>query len=199
MIEALGNKIIKLENLIFDLDGTLVDTDVANFLAYKEAIQVVKKMDLTLLHRGNNRFTRQKLGSIFQNLSTSEYERIVRIKNNTYHKFLPETKVIISVSDIIHKYAQTHRLILATNSHKHKAELILDYHELSTTFDHKFYKEDYGNTINKYDHVLKMLNIRPEDVFIFEDDKEEIKQAKLAGVSKTNIFSQKTKWRLSCV
>ena len=34
--------------LFFDLDGTLVDTDYANFLSYKKAIEFVKKMIVIL-------------------------------------------------------------------------------------------------------------------------------------------------------
>lgn len=185
-MEILNEKVF----LIFDLDGTLIDTDEANFLAYKEAIQQVKNLNLTSLYQSTERFTREQLESIIPNLKIQEYEEIIDIKNNVYNKYLQKTKIITSTIEILNKYSKTHQIILATNSHKQKANLLLKYHNLSAIFKHEFYKEDYNNQeISKYKYAIDYLKINPNLVIIFENDQSEIKQALLAGIPAKNIIN----------
>ncbi|AHJ13270.1 HAD hydrolase-like protein [Sulfurospirillum multivorans] len=185
-MEILNEKVF----LIFDLDGTLIDTDEANFLAYKEAIQQVKNLNLPSLYQSTERFTREQLESIIPDLKLHESEEIIDIKNNVYNKYLQKTKIIISTLEIINKYSKTHQIILATNSHKQKANLLLEYHNLSTIFKHKFFKEDYNNQeISKFKYAMDYLKISPNLAVIFENDKLEIEQAQLAGIPAKNIVN----------
>jgi beta-phosphoglucomutase len=184
MVEILNEKIF----LIFDLDGTLIDTDEANFLAYKEAIQQVRNLNIMSLYQSTERFTRKKLELIIPDLKIQEYEEIIDIKNNVYNKYLEKTRVITKTSEILHKYSRTNNIILATKSHQHKVNLLLTYHNLSTKFNYKFYKEDYNNQeISKFKYVLDYLKISPNLAVIFENDRSEIKQALLAGIPAKNI------------
>ena len=59
MIEILNNMLTNKNILIFDLDGTIVNTDKANFLAYKEAVREIKNIDLSSVHDNfpNQRFS----------------------------------------------------------------------------------------------------------------------------------------------
>ncbi|MBS1571678.1 MAG: hypothetical protein JST62_04675 [Bacteroidetes bacterium] len=47
--------------LFFDMDGTLIDTDLANFLSYKKAINSVTKSDNNLTYNPDKRFNRSNL------------------------------------------------------------------------------------------------------------------------------------------
>jgi len=176
--------------LIFDLDGTIINTNDANFLAYKEAIQQVRNLNLMAIYQSTERFTREKLESIIPDLKIQEYEEIIDVKNNVYNRYLQKTKIITATLEIINKYSKTHQIILATNSHKQKANLLLDYHNLSTIFKNKFYKEDYNNqNISKFKYAMDYLKISPNLVVIFENDKSEITQAQLAGIPAKNIVN----------
>lgn len=187
--EILNNKISNKHLLIFDLDGTLINTDEVNFFAYKEAIQKVKKLDLEMLYKNNERFTREKLCSIIKHLSNEEYNNIIDIKNNAYHKYLHKSEVNHYILKIITKFSQTNKIVLATNSHKNRANIALQYHGLENTFNYKFYKENYKNDGNKFLHVLEYLNTDPSLAIIFENDSNEIKKAILSGVPDTNIIN----------
>ena len=56
------NKIIaNREYIIVDLDGTLIDTDEANFFSYRDAVKKVKNLDVSSLCEDTERFTREKL------------------------------------------------------------------------------------------------------------------------------------------
>ena len=186
MGEEIINKVINKHLLIFDLDGTLVHTDEVNLLAYKDAIQ--KITNLALLHENNERFTREKLYSIIPNLQSQEYEKIIEMKNSVYEKYLYKSKVNNFILKIIDKFSQTNKLVLATNSHKDRANMILRHHGLINLFDNIFYKEDYKKQRNKFEHVFSYLGITdPSLVLIFEDDVNEILKAKLLGIPANNI------------
>lgn len=178
--------------LIFDLDGTLIDTDEANFLSYQEAIKKVKNIDLKSLYKNNERFTREKLNLIVPNLAVEEFEKIIEIKTNLFYKYLQNTKLNTSILEIIKKISKTNKIILATNGHKIKANLLLKHYGLFDLFDKKYYKENYTHSENnKYKYILDDLNATPNSVVIFEDNQYEIKKAILLNVPSKNIINLK--------
>ena len=188
--EILNSRVTNKHLLIFDLDGTLINTDEVNFLAYKEAIKKIKKLDLTFLHKNDERFTREELYSIIAGLEVQEYENIIEIKNDVYEKYLHKSEVNNFVLKIIEKFSQTNKIVLATNSHKDRANMILIYHSVIKFFDYTFYKEDYkSQESNKFEHVLNYLNIDPNLAIVFENDSNEIKKAISSGILDKNIVS----------
>jgi len=50
MLNLIKKLAIDKTYLIFDLDGTLIDTDEANFLSYQEAVKNIKNIDLKLIY-----------------------------------------------------------------------------------------------------------------------------------------------------
>jgi len=184
-------KNIKDESILFfDLDGTLIDTDEANFLSYREAVQKVKNIDLKLLYQSNYRFTQENLYQLIPLLTLQEYKDIVTTKKDLYWKYLNKTTISINVLEVIEKFSKTHKIILVTNSSKDRANQILQYHNLIDIFDYKFFKENYNNKLeSKFKYVLETLNINPKQVFIFENDKKEIEQALVLNIPLYNIVN----------
>ena len=86
--------------LIFDLDGTLVETDKANFLSYKYAIKKVLNIDIKF--DKNNRFTRQELNKF--KITDDEFQQIVKLKNNIYYNYLNTTHLKFENLKIIKKF-----------------------------------------------------------------------------------------------
>ena len=191
MLEAILNDKVSCKHLlIFDLDGTLINTDEVNFLAYKEAIKEVRKLDLTLLYKDDDRFTRENLYSILAGLKVQEYENIIKIKNDVYHKYLHKSVVNHIILKIIEKFSPSNKVALATNSHKDRANMLLRYHSLINVFDYTFYKEDYKNQgCNKFEYIFNHLNIDPSLAIVFDDDNYEIKKAIFLGVPHKNIVN----------
>jgi len=189
MIEMLNDTIVNNNILIFDLDGTIVNTDKANFLAYKEAVREIEKKDLSSLYSKNERFTRNKLKEILPMLNTQEYNEIVKIKNAVYHKYLQKSSINTSILKIINNFSKTNKIILATNSHKERADLVLKHNNLVDIFDYKFYKNDYNKENNKFKYILEYLKINPNLTIVFENESSEIKLAKLAGIPDKNILT----------
>jgi beta-phosphoglucomutase len=111
-IQIIDNKITKDTVLFFDMDGTLVDTNLANFLSYKKAILSVTKLDHDLTYNSDKRFNRSSLKNAVPNLTENEYEKIIQEKEEYYNDFLHETKLIVETADILIKYFKTNKTVL---------------------------------------------------------------------------------------
>lgn len=171
----------------FDLDGTLVDTNLANFLAYKKAIFSVMKSDHNLSFDPNNRFNRSDLKNIVPNLSSTEYERIIQKKEDYYKDFLYETKLNSVIADILCKYSKTNKTVLVTHCRKERALTTLNYFGLADKFNNIFFRlTNNDEKINKFQNAITKLGVLPNLVIAFENEEIEIAYAKQAGIEIIN-------------
>lgn len=177
--------------LFFDMDGTLVDTDFANFLSYQEAIQSVIQGKNEIQYIPNVRFSRANLNKVVPNLTEEQLGKIIQQKEKNYKKYLTQTKLNKPVSDILIQYAKTNKTVLVTNSREGRAILILEYHNLTNKFTHLFFKKVTENDIraNKYKNALDSLSLSASTIIVFENEKIEIDDALLAGITIDNIIS----------
>lgn len=183
-------KIKKDTVLFFDLDGTLVDTNYANFLAYKKAIQYVTKSEHNLTFNPDKRFNRIILKNYVPNLNETEYEKIIQEKEECYKDFLHATKLIKPYVDILLKHSKTNRTILVTNCRQIRAQETLEFHGLINHFEKLFFIKFNlnGAYINKFENAISVLGISTEFIIAFENEETEILDAKKAGIPDQNII-----------
>lgn len=186
------NKISADTVLFFDMDGTLIDTNLANFLSYKQAILSVTKSDFNLSYDSENRFTRSSIHNIFPNMTETEIEIIAQEKEKYYRDFLMHTTVNTAVVDILSKYSKTNRTVLVTNCREERAIMTLKYHGLFDKFTDFIFKissqpSNNNDKINKFQYAIQSMRISPRLVVVFENDKSEIKEALNAGILINNI------------
>lgn len=177
--------------LFFDMDGTLVDTDFANFLSYKKAIQSCVQLEKEIEFDPNKRFNRASLKDLVPNLKEADYEKIIRKKEENYREHLSETKLNKPIVDILLKYSQTNKTVLVTNCREDRALMTLNYHNLTDKFSNIFFRNisDNGERINKYKKAISSLSLPAQTVIVFENERPEIEDAILAGISINKIFS----------
>lgn len=174
--------------LFFDMDGTLIDTDLANFLSYKKAIVSVTKSDNNLTYNPDKRFNRSNLKNAVPNLTECEYEKIIHEKEKYYNDFIHETKLNTEIADILFKYSKTNKTVLVTNCRKDRAMTTLKHFGLEDKFSNIFCREfgDSNKKVNKFQNAISKLGVPPNFVIAFENEETEIVDAKQAGIKIIN-------------
>lgn len=189
MKDIQDNIIITVDNvLFFDLDGTLVDTNMANFLAYNKAFKSVTNSTKDLPFNLSVRFNRSVLLNVVPDLTKETYEKIIREKELYYKEFLHKTKLIKENVNILLKYSKTNKCFLVTNCRKNRALQTLSYFELESKFNGIFCRENRDSEvkINKFQRAISTLGIIPNIIIAFEDEKSEINDAFEAGIKIIN-------------
>ncbi len=181
------SKIRRETILFFDLDGTLVETDYANFLAYNKAVNIILNRNIS--YNPDERFTREKLIITFPDITKAQLDNIIQTKEKFYKDFLPETNLNKNAYDILNKYSKTNKTILVTNCRKNRALIILQHYNLEEKFEKLFFRKfDKDKKINKFKNAISNLNIMPQTIIVFENDQTEILNAIYAGIPKENII-----------
>jgi len=174
--------------LFFDMDGTLINTDYANFLSYKKAIHSVTNNGLELSYNPKVRFNRSFLKIAIPNLNHTDYEKITQKKEEYYIDFLSETKLNEVIAGILFKYSKTNKTVLVSNCRKDRAIATLNYFGLTDKFSNIFFREieDNDKKINKFQNAIFSLGVPPNLIIAFENEESEIADAKKAGISIIN-------------
>lgn len=178
----------QIEYAFFDMDGTLVETDYANYLAYSKAINSVLKIKNAIEFDPNLRFDKKSLKQQFHSLSDFQYKRIIQLKNELTSEFLSKTFVNYEVVDAFKTMSETKTIVLVTNANYQRAIQTLTFHGLDKYVDVMLCAEDREEASNKYSHALEVLNVPAEHIQVFENEDREIANAIESGVLMRNVF-----------
>lgn len=167
---------------VLDMDGTLIDSNEANFLSYKDAYESILKENFTLEYN-HLRFTFKDLKKYFPHLTPKQKQQIKEEKTRLYAQYLSYTKINQNLLNHILRFIKTHKIFLCTNAAKQRVEMIVKYHHLD------FLSGIYCNeSDNKFLNFLKHYNFDAKDIIVFENDDSQISCALQAGVLKQNII-----------
>jgi beta-phosphoglucomutase-like phosphatase (HAD superfamily) len=174
--------------LFFDLDGTLVDSNLANFSAYKKAIDSVIQQESNLVYNPKLRFNRSVLKVNFPYLTDKNLEKVIEIKESLYSEFLNLTSLIDENVEVLRKHYKTNQTYLVTNCRKDRALSTLNHFGLTDMFTNLFYRmiDNDNRKVNKFKNALSILGVHPNYVVAFEDEESEIIDAKNAGITIIN-------------
>jgi beta-phosphoglucomutase family hydrolase len=185
-----------VKGLIFDLDGTLVDSMPFHFAGWQKAC---KKYGAHI----DNTFLRKHLGSpgwIIANeiIKTSNLhesvtvEQIMNEKIEEFYKVQNLIKPIKPVADIVKKYYGKLPMAVGTGGHRKAVERTLELTGLRKYFDIIVTANDVDNFKPHPETFLKcaeLMKVEPQLVEVFEDGDFGIEAARMAGMIVTDVRS----------
>lgn len=193
-------KITSDKILFFDLDGTLIDTDYANWISYKMATKNALNLNQEgfeelLKHTGLDFIKFDPANAIRITRNSFDYEvltyeagdEIISKKQEFYSRCIHLTKKMEENVALLKRFSQTNKIILVSNAKKSRGLETLKYHQLDSYFHKMFFKEDNTSSNNKYENAIKTLGLNPQNIIAFEDNEKEIQKAREAGIEHINI------------
>lgn len=174
--------------LIFDMDGTLVDSEKLHYKAWEQ----------TLLNQGVQSFPfetfLQYIGSSNEQLADDyinshklgvKIDFLVREKQKLYLDMIPGIEILPGVRNIIHRFHGHMLLAIGSSSHVIELNRILETLALTSYFDHVV----GGDMVTRkkpdpeiYLHTCSLLGVTPDECAVFEDSEPGVAAAKAAGM-----------------
>lgn len=183
-----------LKGLFFDLDGTLVNTYEADFLAYRDAIEdatgIVVKREYFMATNGME--MRKKLDILAPDVTPEQVKQIAAGKKKYYKNYLHKTVPNESLISFLTDMAQYHTTALVTTAKQQNAEAVLNEYGITDLFDAKVFGDGVENPKphpESYLKALELTGLSPDEVLAFEDSKTGIDAAHAAGIKTVHIRS----------
>ena len=158
---------------MFDMDGTLFNTNNINYHAYKEALQ---KYNVSIdydyfCNYCNGRSYKVFIPPLVDN-NAQKIEDVHNIKKSAYSKYLDKVIVNEHLFNIIEKIKDEYKIALVTTASKKNTYEILEYTGKKDLFDLILTSDDIKNPKPDPEGFLLAMNkfdAEPKDCMIFED------------------------------
>ena len=169
---------------VFDLDGTLVETDAANSAAYRVALNRVGAGEVSGFY---GRITAGVVRNVLVGASEAEIDQILRSKVEAYCHQLWRTRLgdaADALGCVLVNREDFNKVVLLTDSAERRAMETLRYHGLARCFDEIVCNAGVGD---KYANYFKSFDTDPAACVVWENEEGKIKSAIAAGVKMENI------------
>ena len=168
---------------VFDLDGTLIETNAANSAAYHAAMRK-NGVDVFGVY---GRITASVIRQILCNNDKSDADAIVDAKVSMFCHELWRTRLGPAANDlecVMVERTAFDKVVLLTDSSERRAMETLNYHSLAGCFDEIVCNGGQGN---KYANYFNAFDSDPAACVVWENEEGQIKSAIAAGVKMENI------------
>jgi HAD superfamily hydrolase (TIGR01509 family) len=190
-----------ISTILFDLDGTIIDSES---LAFRAILDAAGAWGVPITRADASSIAGKKWSVAFD-LLFEKYEfplSKAEASNNIVKRYKElvsqEIRVVPGVCEAIRDFAKHFRLGLVSGSYREDILWALKRLDVLEHFEVVLGAEDYPNSKpapDGYAKALKILSVPPEEALVFEDSSPGIASAKSAGiavvaVSSTNHFHQ---------
>lgn len=181
--------------ILYDLDGTIVNTDPLHYQAWQELLQEYKIEIDEQFYKSqmSGRLNPDIVQELLPQLSLEAVQEFSESKEARFRDLAPLLVPLPGLLDII-TWANAHgcKQAVVTNAPRVNAEYMLSVLHLQDKFDRVVIAEDIG--IPKPDpapylHILAYFGLNPEQAIAFEDSPAGIRAAVGAGIPTVGIAS----------
>jgi beta-phosphoglucomutase len=171
---------------IFDLDGTLFNTDEVNYHAYSEAM---KPFGVELDH---DMFVTECNGKHYKVFApgimggVEHLEEMHEAKKRLYSEFVGYAKINEHLFDIIRGIKDSYYIALVTTASKKNTDDIIDHFGVAKEFDFVITQEDISKPKPDPEGFMKAIehfNMDVKNVYIYEDSDVGVEAARRTGAS----------------
>ncbi len=179
--------------IIFDLDGTLVDSETACLQALNEAIPQLA-MSISEL---SSRYRGKKLATIFSDIETRLGLRLpidIEQRYREHASILIEsgTRLFSGVADALVRLRQP--ICIASGGPMPKIEMLVDSHGLRPFFGKRLFSsydlKSWKPSPDLFVHAAHQMGFSPEDCIVVEDSEVGITAANAAGMTPLHFCEQ---------
>lgn len=182
----------KIKAALFDLDGTIVDSDNLHFSSWNQSLKqfnVNLKYDDYIHNLAGfpSSLNAEHLIEKYSLLISIEELSLLKDENTKYNlekgeiKFMPE-----AIETLDYFSNQNIPLFLVTGSPRNEVDIILGKNNLNKFFEFAITRTDVTNSKpspESYLKAVKKSNINPVNIIVFEDTKNGVTAAKSAGLT----------------
>ncbi|KAJ4462483.1 putative HAD family phosphatase [Paratrimastix pyriformis] len=196
---AFPNDMTVYDAIIFDCDGTLVDSMPIHFKAFSKAFRahgLIEPLNEHLFYTLGGVPTRR----VAQILADHHHiaidpEAIFHEKEQNYLEILPEVTEIVPVADFARRVSKTHHVAVASGGPRDVVQRTLQYAGLDRVFSTVISADDVPQGRGKpapdmFLLAAKRLGAEPGRCLVFEDAQAGIEAARAAGMAYVYVPSQ---------
>ncbi len=189
-----------IKAFIFDLDGTLADTELLHYRTWKAVLEENGVEELSFqrfmdyVGTSNEKVAHDHIVS---NDIPKTVDELVAEKQLLYMELIAEIQLYDGVNAILEIFEEEVRMAVASSSHRKEVCAILETHNISRFFEYII----GGDMVQKrkpdpeiYLKATEVLGVQPRECIAFEDTNFGITAAKDAGIYSIaipNAFTQK--------
>lgn len=182
-----------IKAFFFDLDGTLVNTHEANYLAYQQAILDIAGVETPEILRRyiqEGRSSHEFLPLVLEESDDDIISQINERKKHTYKTFASSSEKNQYLVDFLKSTSKHHITALVTTAKRQNAETILKAHGLEDSFTFFVYGDEVSNMKphpEAYELALSKAGVDVSEAIAFEDSDKGITAAEKAGLRVVHI------------